>query len=207
MEITKDILCPHCGENQKYLLHTGINGSTQSDLKKKVLEETLFDWRCSNCNYFAEMTYPVVFCNPDTGYVICLELVPNTNTTPVTDAILEYRKRMVKNPAELKEKVLIFDAGYDDVAMELVKSALCDIVRKIYEVKRVHAYFCRENEGELEFAIFLPGKETPVYHSTKADVYKQSEDLLESMKFTLPQEFTWVNAKLARRILADFQKR
>ena len=206
MEITKDIICPHCGEHQKYTLRIAVNGSTQPKMKRLVLEEVLFDWRCSKCNYFAAMTYPLVYCDPEVGYVICVELVPNTNQVKSIGAVEEYKKRMVKNPAELKEKILIFDGGYDDIAMELVKSALCDIVRKIYGVKRVHAYFCRENEGELEFAIFLPGKETPVYHSTKAEVYTQSAELLESMNYSLPIDFVWVNAKAARQILQQYQK-
>ena len=206
MELTKDIICPHCGEHQKYRLWTGVNGSTHPEIKRLVLEETLFDWRCRKCNYFAEMTYPFVYSDPDAGYVICLELVADTNVVVPVEQMRSFRKRMVKNPAEMKEKILIFDSGYDDVAMELVKSALCDIVRKIYGAKRVHAYFCRENEGELEFAIFLPGKDDAVYHSTKTEVYQQSKDLVASMNYKLPKDFVWVDAKMAREILATYQK-
>ena len=206
MEVTKDIICPNCGEHQKYKLHIGINGSTQPELKRLVLEETLFDWHCKKCNYFAAMTYPFVYSDPDLEFVICLELVPETNVIVPVEEMQSYQKRMVKNPAELKEKILIFDQGYDDVAVELVKTALCDIVRKIYETKRVHAYFCRENEGELEFAIFLPGKDEAVYHSTKLEVYQQSLDLMKSMKLGKPADFTWVDTKLARKILQMYQK-
>lgn len=205
MEISKDIICPRCGEHQRYTLQVSVNGGTKPDLKKLVLEEALFDWRCRKCNYFAEMTYPFVYSDPGASYVICLELVPDTNTIEPVKALQGFTKRLVKNPAELKEKVLIFDAGYDDVAMELVKSALCDIVRNIYGVKRVHAYFCRENDGELEFAIFLPGKDDPVYHSTKTEVYHQSADLLKTMDFSLPEDFSWVDVRLARKIMMKYQ--
>ena len=50
--------------------------------------------------------------------------------------------------AELKEKILTFDAGYDDVAVELVKNALCGIIKNTYQVSRVHAYFSRISAKE-----------------------------------------------------------
>lgn len=205
MELTKDIICPHCGEAQKYRIYAGISGIRTPRLKQMILEETLFDWKCSRCGYFANMAYPLMYNDPQAGYVVCLDLVEGTNKVTATEQMQDMKLRMVKNPAELKEKILIFDSGYDDVAMELVKGALCDIVRGTYQVKRVHAYFSRENQGELEFAVFLPGKNEPVYHSTRVDVYKQSEEVLKSMAIGSPSGFVRVDARLARKIMLEFQ--
>ena len=124
-----------------------------------------------------------------------------------TEAVKDYVKRSVKNLAELKEKILIFDAGYDDVAVELVKNALCEIIKSSYKVDRVHAYFSRVNdrEGEMEFAIFLPKKTEPVYHSTKLEVYKQSQEVLRALDFVDPEGFLRVNPRLAREIITEYQ--
>ena len=116
-----------------------------------------------------------------------------------------FTKRSVKNLAELKEKILIFDAGYDDTAVELVKNALCGIIRNTYKVSRVHAYFSRVDNGEMEFAIFLPQTNEPVYHSTKLDVYKQSQEVLRALDFVDPAGFVRVDARLARKIIEDYQ--
>ena len=83
-----------------------------------------------------------------------------SRTAEPTQEVQSYTKRTVKNLAELKEKILIFDAGFDDVAIELVKNALCTIIAKTYQVNRVHAYFSRINEEEMEFAVFLPRKQS-----------------------------------------------
>lgn len=206
-EIVKDIICPQCGESQKYQLFSSINVRENPELKQKILEETLFDWRCKRCNYFAAMAYPFIYTDPVAGYVISTAPMGTNGEIEPTEAVKDYVKRSVKNLAELKEKILTFDAGYDDVAVELVKNALCGIIKNTYKVRRVHAYFSRINEkdGEMEFAIFLPRKTEPVYHSTKLDVYKQSQEVLRTLDFVDPEGFIRVDAKLARQIIEEYQ--
>lgn len=207
-EIVKEIICPDCGEAQSYRMYASINARENPELKEKILLETLFDWRCRRCNYFAAMAYPLLYTDPVAGYVIsAAPLLSHEDAPEPTEELRDYVKRSVKNLAELKEKILIFDAGLDDVAVELVKNALCDIIKNSYHVSRVHAYFCRvnEREGEIEFAIFLPKKTDPVYHTTKLDVYRQSEEVLRALDFVDPEGFLRVDAKLARQIIQQYQ--
>lgn len=206
-EIVKDIICPQCGESQKYRLYASINAKENPEFKQKILEETLFDWRCKRCNYFAAMAYPFIYTDPEAGYIISTAPMGTNGNVQPTEAVRDFIKRGVKNLAELKEKILIFDAGFDDVAVELVKNALCEIIKNTYGVSRVHAYFSRINEkdNEMEFAIFLPRKTEPVYHSTKLDVYKQSQEVLRALDFVDPEGFIRVDAKLAKKIIEDYQ--
>lgn len=204
-EIVKDIICPQCGESQKYKLYASVNAKENPELKELILNETLFDWRCKRCNYFAAMAYPFIYSDPDAGYIICMSPVGSTSSAEPTEAVKDFTKRTVKNLAELKEKILILDAGYDDVAVELVKNALCGIIKNTYQATRVHAYFSRINDGEMEFAIFLPRRDEPVYHSTKLDVYKQSQEVLRALDFVDPAGFVKADAKLARKIIEDYQ--
>ena len=204
-EISKDIICPQCGESQKYRLFASINAKENPELKRRVLDETLFDWRCTRCNYFAAMAYSFLYTDPDAGYIICVTPAGEGSVTEPTQEIQDFTKRSVRNLAELKEKILIFDAGFDDVAVELVKNALCTIIRKTYQVDRVHGYFSRVNNGEMEFAIFLPRKYEPVYHSTKLEVYRQSQEVLRSLDFVDPQGFAKVDSRLFRKILEEYQ--
>ena len=204
-EIEKDIICPQCGESQKYRLFASVNAKENPDLKRRVLSETLYDWRCKRCNYFAAMAYSFLYTDPDAGYMVCVAPAGETSAMEPTQEVQSYTKRMVKNLAELKEKILIFDIGYDDVAVELVKSALCATIAKTYQVNRVHSYFSRINGEEMEFAVFLPRKAEPVYHSTKLEVYRQSQEVLRSLDFVDPKGFVRVDAKLAKKILQDYQ--
>ena len=204
-EITKEIVCPQCGEPQKYRLYSSINAGENPDLKQMLLDETLFVCRCKRCNYGAAMAYPFLSKDPAAGYIVCVTPGGSGNNAEPTEAVKSFTKRSVKNLAELKEKILIFDAGYDDTAVELVKNALCGIIRNTYKVSRVHAYFSRVDNGEMEFAIFLPQTNEPVYHSTKLDVYKQSQEVLRALDFVDPAGFVRVDARLARKIIEDYQ--
>ena len=204
-EIEKDIICPQCGESQKYRLYASLNAKENPELKRRILSETLFDWRCKRCNYFAAMAYSFLYTDPEAKYIVCVTPSGESKSVEPTQEIQAYTKRTVKNLADLKEKILIFDIGYDDVAVELVKSALCMIIAKTYQVNRVHAYFSRISDGEMEFAVFLPRRQEPVYHSTKLEVYRQSQEVLRALDFVDPSGFVRVDAKLARKLLQDYQ--
>ena len=204
-EIMKDIICPQCGVSQKYRLYTSINARENPELKQKALEETVFDWRCQRCNYFAAMAYPFLYIDPDAKYVVCVTPGGSGQAAEPTDAVKDFVKRRVKDLAELKEKILVFDNGLDDVAVEVVKNALCTIIKNKYEAKRVHAYFSRIQGNDMEFAIFVPGKPEPVYHSTRLEVYQQSQEVLRALDFVDPPGFATIDARLARRIIEQYQ--
>lgn len=204
-EIVKDIVCPQCGESQKYRLYASINAKEHKDLKQSILEETLFDWRCKRCNYFAAMAYPFVYIDNEAGFVVCVAPGGSGSTVEATPPLKAYVKRRVKNLAELKEKILIFDSKLDDVAVELVKNALCTIIRRSYNNVRLHAYFSRIEEEKLEFAIYLPRKPEPVYHSTRIEVYAQSQEVLRTLNYFDQEDFSVVDARLAKHIIEEYQ--
>lgn len=205
--IKKDLACPQCGESGNMTLYTGINCVDNPDLKKKILEESLFDYRCPRCGYGAQMSYPLVYHDPDRGYMIALyRLGSKRNKVESNDKIAELTKRRVKSLRELKEKIKIFDAGLDDIAVELVKNALSSIIVKTYGAGRVRCFFSRKCEdGSLEFAIFLPGREEPVYHATKPEVYEQSAEVLRALNYAEPNEFLRVGSTLAHEILESYK--
>ena len=55
------------------------------------------------------------------------------------------------------------------------------------------------------FAIFLPRTPEPVYHSTRVEVYNQSQEVLRTLDFAEPNNFATVDARLAKRIIEDYQ--
>lgn len=204
-EISKGIICPQCGQQQKYNLCTSVNSDEMPELKEYILSETFFDWRCDHCNYFANMAYPFFYIDPTAGYAICVNQIGKNNNFEPTPAFDNFIKRQVRSIAELKEKILTFDAGFDDVAIEIVKNALCATIRNTYKTTSAHAYFSRENNDELEFAVFLPNRKDPVYHSTSIDIYEQSKEVLRALNYIDPKDFSVVNAKLAHGLLEQYK--
>lgn len=204
-EIVKDIICPQCGESQKYKLYTGVNAQDNPELKQSILDETMFDWRCQRCNYFAAMAYPFIYVDNQAGYVICLTPGGAGSAVEAPEPFSGYVKRRVKNLAEMKEKIMIFDRGCHDVAVELVKNALCSIAKRRYNNARLHAYFSRVEAGKMEFAIFVPRNLEPVYHSTRMEVYNQSQEVLRTLAYDDPDGFATVDARLAKEIIERYQ--
>ena len=205
--IKKESACPQCGEGEIFTIISGINSEENPELKEEILKETLFDWKCKRCGYAAQMSYPMVFHDPKKGYMVALYRTGTKgNKIEVTPAISGLVKRRVKNLSELKEKIMIFDAELDDVSVELVKNAICTIIKKTYKNNKVKAYFSKVcSDGGLEFAIFLGGRSEPVYHATKPEVYAQSAEVLRSLDFVEPNDFLRVGPTLAEGILEKYK--
>lgn len=203
-QIKKDIVCPACGQTQKLEMYTSVNAEENPELRRDILRESVFDWECRHCGYTAQMAYPMIYHDPAHGFMICLRPSGAVSKAEPIPAVKSLVKRSVKNPQELKEKILIFEAGLDDVAVELVKNAIVTVIRKSFE-GNVHAYFCAATENELRFALFVKGRQEPVYQTTQMAVYRQSQEVLRALDYKVPEDFAIVNSKLAQRLLEEYK--
>lgn len=202
--IKKDIVCPACGQTQKLELYTSINAEENPELRQDILRESIFDWECRHCGYIAQMAYPMIYHDPSRGFMICLRPSGAVSKAEPIPAVRSLVKRSVKNPQELKEKILIFEAGLNDAAVELVKNAIVTVIRKSIQ-GNVHAYFSEATEDELRFAVFVKGHQDPVYQTTKMAVYRQSLEVLRTLDYKDPDDFAVVNSKLAQRLLDQYK--
>ena len=205
--LVRDIACPNCGEAHPLNIYTSINIADNPELKERVLDESIFDYQCEDCGYMAEITYPLVYHDPKAGYMILLlNQGQEFEGVDVPSALDNVVKRRVESLAELKEKILIFDAGCSDVAVELVKNALRGIITKTYQTDEVDCYFSRKAEdGSLEFAIFIRSSNEPVYHSTKSEVYEQSSEILRTIGYEEENSFIMVNRDFADALLEEYK--
>ncbi len=206
--VTKTVSCPNCGVPHDMEIFTSINAADNPELKERILNEDLFDFRCERCGYTCQITYPLVYHDPTAGFMVIMYAQGqsgNHEEPPIS--LRNVVKRKVDSLAKLKEKILIFDAGFNDVALELVKNALWGIITKTYQNTDVDCYFSKkEVDGSLEFAIFLAGNDKPVYHTIKGEVYEQSAEVLRSLNFTEGNNFLTVNRQLAETLLAEYKE-
>ncbi|MBQ2669039.1 MAG: CpXC domain-containing protein [Clostridia bacterium] len=202
--ITKDIVCPTCGKTQKLELYTSINAEENPDLRRDILRESVFDWECRHCGYTAQMAYPTIYHDPARGFMICLRPSGAVSKVETIPAVKDLIKRSVKNPQELKEKILIFEAGLDDAAVELVKNAIVTVLRKKVE-GNIHAYFCSVDGEVIKFALFIKGRQDPIYQTTQMAVYRQSQEVLRTLDYRDEDDFAVVNSKLAQRLLDQYK--
>ena len=157
-----------------------------------------------HCGYTAQMAYPMIYHDPAHGFMVCLRPSGAVSKAEPIPAVRGLIKRSVKNPQELKEKILIFEAGLDDAAVELVKNAIVTVLKRSIK-GNVHAYFCAADENEMRFAIFVRGRQDPVYQTTQMAVYRQSQEVLRTLDYKEPDDFAVVNSKLAQRLLDQYK--
>ena len=202
----REISCPGCGAVNKSRMWIGMEASADPELRRRILDETLFDWKCPDCGAGAQMIYPCLYCDRENGFLVCLS--PNGRTPAVREAeqrLPEFpgvKKRLVDSAAALKEKILIFEAGLDDLAVEMVKLALRELVEKKRAAAADRAFYLAKS-GELDyigFEMFLSGVEKPVYQGVRMEVYRKAVQVAQSSGFA-DEGFQQVDAALAQTLL------
>ena len=212
-ELTKEVVCPHCGKAVKTRMWASISAEISPDLRRKILDETLFDWKCPACSRELQLVYPCLY--HDKGRRFMVYVAPGEESPRSVQAVTEFpqlaqvRKRTVASLAELKEKIMIFEAGLDDQAVELVKLALCDVLWNKYHRKAAACFFCYVDEpaDRMGFSVFLEGDAQPIRQRTKFEVYRRSREVLEALDYGETTDFSFINADTARTLLETYQKR
>lgn len=132
-------VCQKCGSASEINYYQNINVQDSPELKSQVKDGSLFLWTCSKCGSVNLIPFPVLYHDPDEKLMIWYtpesmsgaeKTLIDKQINAITEQILSdsngeilrgYTLRRVKEVGELIEKVNIFDAGLDDVAVEMCK--------------------------------------------------------------------------------------
>lgn len=120
-------VCHKCGTENTIDIYKSINAATDPVLKASVLNGEAFLWECPECGASNLAAYECLYHDPKDKYMIWM-LPFGEPQGPEKVAIMnqvramgDYRLRIVSNPGDLMEKVIIYDAGLDDRCIEFVK--------------------------------------------------------------------------------------
>lgn len=213
-QISRDVGCPKCGAAVPTRMWQGVCAQQNPELRARALEETLFDWQCPRCGYRAQLVYPCLYHDRERGFMVYL--APNGSGRefqPVDvggkfPQLAGVKKRVVSSPAELKEKILIFEAGLDDRAVELVKYALAGVLDKKHGEKAAEGYFVSADEraNRISFCFFPEGRARAIPRSTRFDAYRKSLEIAAAAAETEAERnsFLPVDALAARGMLGEY---
>ena len=131
----RDMTCPACGKGNAVKAYIGINTAEDPQLKAAVKDGSLFVWECPHCGKRNLTRSQLLYHDPEERLMVWL--LPENFLSPeqeasVTTALekqftdpangLEgYTFRRVASVGDLIEKVNLYDAGLDDVVMEMAK--------------------------------------------------------------------------------------
>ena len=202
--IKKERRCIKCGKMRQINMYPQIDALESPELKEAILNEKFFDFTCSSCGLNADYAYPVLYHDREKAYMIYFtqnQDVVNESRLPIY--LKQVKKRVVSGIKELKEKILIFDGGYNDIAIEMVKSAMQKILVKKYNDEGTRIYFLRGDEASLTFAIYFSDSKDAVYQSANIKLYNQALELLENSSYKEKNEFINVDKAFAVKIISE----
>ena len=207
----RDVSCPHCSAVVKTQMSPQINPQENPELRKCVLSETLFEWKCPNCGYEAEMMYPCLYHDKNNKFMVYISpnganKLQSLNMEETYPRLNGVTKRVVTSVKQLKEKIVIFENGLNDIAIELVKFALSDVAKKKHNKNVTNGYFSYidSEEDKIYFSFFLKNQDSPVLQGTKMDAYRKSVEITESVGKIADNNFIFVDSAFAENILQEY---
>ena len=212
--ISKEVSCPVCGAVNKKQMWAGIDAQANPELRLRILRETLFDWKCPACGYDAQLVYPCLYHDKQRRFFICAAPAGCGGQKVIENVAAKYphtvsvKKRVVGSLCEMKEKILLFEAGLDDVPAEVVKFALAELVEKKRGRKVRSGFFCAAGKDEdyIGFTFFLEGSDQPITQGTRLSVYNEALKIVQSTGFREDGSFLRVDRALAERLLEEYQE-
>lgn len=157
--------CVKCGNRSNIPVYNSINVGENPDLKKKVMDGSLFLWDCPSCGATNLTKYETLYHDPDGKLMVWLVYnndISESQMQAISNharAIGNYKLRLVNNMGELMEKVLIHSTGLDDVVLEFCKyvtkmeiaSKMDESVRSDFWNAPFHFYKYSEEDKVITF--------------------------------------------------------
>ena len=210
--------CTKCGQQQKVTVYRSINISENPEVKDKVKDGSLFLWECPHCGQVNLARYETLYHDPAAKLMVWLMPAGEISETQMqaitmhTKAMGGYTLRRVNDMGSLMEKVLINDAGLDDVVVEMVKYVTkLEMVQKIVDQDKKDEFLAgkfhfyrAEGEGDEKLLTFMyPQDGQMMGVNVGMNVYQDCSGILERNPQIRPTEgfsridADWLASKLA----------
>ena len=145
--------CARCGEMHRMEFAGSVDALASPELKEKVKSGEHFVWTCPHCGCVNLVSSPFLYHDPQERLMILL-----TQADVKADGLPEgYSGRIVRSVGELIEKIKIFDAGLDDIVMEMCKFVTLqemhkDVALKFFKVDGADSEmtFTYPQDGRME---------------------------------------------------------
>lgn len=155
------ITCPKCQKDSDFRIWSSINTQLDPELKSAVRDQSVFLFECPECGEKNSINYGFLYHQMESNMMIhyanseenvqeLLELYNADNEMMKMILDKGYLIRVVRSREALLEKLAIFDAGFDDRIMEIIKMLYLSQLEEPGD--SVEAYFVNvDNKKFFEF--------------------------------------------------------
>lgn len=213
----QNVKCPKCGCMSDITVWNSITVKDSADLKQDLLSGKINMFHCVACDFSALMPTPVLYHDEEKKLLISFspcdepikeeklynEIKKTSKKSDELNKFSGYNLRFVTKYNDFLEKILIFDNGFNDKAIEVIK--LMVLSQELEKSEQRDCHFGRIVEDNIEFMV-QDKIENRIYTSL---VPIQSYNLIYSQllesgmkKYSFDWEF--VNSSYATKLLNGF---
>lgn len=131
-------------------MHELVESKKDPAQKDAILDGSFFEFICPDCGYSTSVLYSMRYLDESQKLIVDL-LEEEASSFEEKEG---YTNRIVSNPNELVEKILIFDAGKDDRIIEMEKALLeQQLLEEGKDYKIAGMYFTPISDTDYGFAV------------------------------------------------------
>lgn len=215
--VVKEVPCPKCSEGVEAKLYMSINATTEPILREDIMDEKLFRFRCTSCGHEARLTYPVLYNDMKNHFMVYL--IPAIDRFQLEDTELEQkyehlhsvRKRLTPDFNSFKEKVFIFESGLDDMAVEITKLVVSEMIAKkngFGGIEEGYLSLYDREKNTIGFTFFIGKNHEPYVQSARLEIYSKAVSIVSEMAIKdrrLPG-FIKVDREWAQNVLYRYKR-
>lgn len=179
---TELLTCPTCNHKSSFNQYHRIDAVHLPHLKQEIIDWDLFKFSCLNCGCQYLIPYETVYYDITKGLEIYY--LPTLTTQAYNNLrwSTAHYLRVVTDMEAFVEKVQIFEAGYDDRVIEIMKYILAPKEEEDIQFDYDQMVFTKVGEGNYQF-MFI--RETEAVASLQF-----SQEFYDSLQLEYGRKFT-----------------
>ncbi len=165
ISIKETIKCPACSEQSELTVWQSVTVADSPDLKADLLKGKLNMFTCGACGQKALFPSPILYADDEKKLVISFspqedgakklevfeEIKKSSKKSGELKNYPDYNLRFVTSYNELLEKILIFDSGFSDKVIEVIK--LLVLMQDSEKMAQRTCMFGKSDGSEIEFLV------------------------------------------------------
>lgn len=186
-KLTRYIPCPKCSQQSETEILCSLNTVTEPNAHRFIFDESIFRWKCPKCGFRKKMLHPLLYNDINNKFMIYY--IPKVERRQIADEKIEkdfsdlsyIKKRIVPDTNSMKEKIILFENGINDMAIELTKFAVSEVVAKSTGLSVSAGYFSSmDNEqNSIGFQFFVGSDCRSYLQTTRLEVYNRSLEIVQ----------------------------
>lgn len=215
----EEISCPKCGEKGQITIWESVNVTAQPELREKLLDESMFLWKCPHCGNLVYVTFGFLYHDANHQFMLFFDHHTDNQRIeddpfPEHESLQQFNKnyvlRYVYGVHALKEKIFIFEEGLSDIVIEILKYFVRNQVIRLDESdpnfligKGIYFTHRSDDNEQLYFTVFSPKKGPVAQFALSMDMYEKclqkyilDEGFKQDKNYIMNVCYDWIDAKL-----------